>query len=201
MLRALKNSFANAKEFWTDPRNPFTAFFKTRYNFKNPTISNVAVWFATLSFLILAVLGGFLLAGSTHVANWVMEANAYAWIVSNLLVAYIGIGLIVFIVGYYYLFDPRKTTAGQQIFRFAASLGGVIGLIFISLFIDPTVGREWFTYPGDVLIWRPIARLVAYTYIAYTITGLAVLLFIRRFYPEKIRTSNDKDLVQPRKMD
>ncbi len=53
------------------------------------------------------------------------------------------------------------------------SLVGVIGLVFIGLFVDTSAGREGFTYPGDVAIWRPVLRLTVHGYVAFTITALA----------------------------
>lgn len=125
--------------------------------------------------------------------------NPVMWVVSNLLVAYIAVVLVVFVAGYWVLFDPRATTAGKFVFRFALSLIGVIGLVFISLFIDPRLGREWWVYPGDVLVWRPIARAVVYAYVAYTVTGLVVLLGVRKWAPHLLRTAPDRDLVKVRK--
>ena len=124
--------------------------------------------------------------------------NSFLWITANLLVAYIGFALVVFLVGYYYLFDPRATTAGRFLYRFALSLLGVILLIFIGTFLDPQPGRGVFEYPGDVLWWRPLLRFVAYLGVAYTVTSLAVLLWIRKYRPDLLRTSLDRELVKPR---
>lgn len=133
------------------------------------------------------------------VLEWIHNFNSIAWVVSNILVAYIAAVLIIFVVGYFSLFDPRATTGGRFIFRFALSLIGVIGLVFISLFIDPRLGAMWYMYPGDVLLWRPSVRLIAYAYVAYTITGLAVLLVVRKWFPHKLRTAADRELVKDRR--
>lgn len=132
------------------------------------------------------------------IPQWVNDFNAGAWIASNILVLYIAVMLVVFVASYYILFDPRATTAGRFIFRFSVSLIGVIGLVFISLFIDPKHGHEWFSYPGDVLAWRPLIRLIAYAYVAYTVTGLTVLLVIRKWRPDRLRTARDRELITPR---
>lgn len=124
--------------------------------------------------------------------------NSFAWVGGNIAVAYIAIVLIVFVAGYYALFDPGATTAGKFVFRFSLSLVGVIGLVFIGLFVDPSAGREWFTYPGDVAIWRPLVRLAVYGYVAFTITALAVLLAVRKWRPHLLRTAPDRDLVKVR---
>ena len=132
------------------------------------------------------------------VPQWIHEFNSIAWIVSNVLVAYIAVVLVIFVIGYYALFDPKATTGGKFVFRFALSLIGVIGLVFISLFVDPRLGSAWYMYPGDVLLWRPLVRLIAYGYVAFTITGLAVLLVVRKWWPHKLRTAADLELVKDR---
>ncbi len=133
------------------------------------------------------------------IPDWLDAFNAVAWIAANVIVGYISVVLVLFVIGYFILFDPRATTAGKYIFRFFLSLFFIIGLIFIGLFIDPRVGREWNQYSGDVLFWRPLARLAGYLYVAYTITGLAGLLIVRKWWPEKLRTAQDRDIVKPRK--
>ena len=126
------------------------------------------------------------------------QINTVAWITSNLLIGYIAVVLVIFVVAYIILFDPKATTAGKYIFRFFVSLVGVIGLVFIATFVDPRPGREWNIFPGDVLWWRPMLRVIAYGYVAYTVTGLSILLGLRKFKPEWLRTVNDKELVKPR---
>ena len=132
------------------------------------------------------------------IPSWLDGLNNYLWVMSNLLVAYIAIVLVIFVIGYFILFDPKATTAGKFIFRFFVSLFGVIGLIFISLFVDPRAGHGWNTYPGDVLVWRPALRFIAYSYVAYSVTGLAVLLGFRKWRPSFLRTALDRELVKPR---
>ena len=132
------------------------------------------------------------------IPDWLQSFNTFAWITSNILVAYVSVVLAVFVIAYYILFDPRATTAGKLFFRFAFSLIGVIGLVFISLFVDPHVGREWITYPGDPAWWRPGLRLVIYSQIAYTVSSLTVFLTIRKWWPSKVKTSLDREVVQVR---
>jgi hypothetical protein len=127
------------------------------------------------------------------------QFNPVAWIASNILVAYISILLIVFVIFYFIVFDPRATTAGRFIFRFIISLVGVIGLIFIGNYIDPEQGRAWYQFPGDILWWRPTVRLIVYTYVGYSVTALVVLLAIRKWWPQKLRTALDRDLVKTRR--
>lgn len=132
--------------------------------------------------------------------EFINNFNTFAWVASNLLVLYIGVLLIGFVIGYYALFDPKSTTAGRFIFRFAFSLIGVVGLIFISVFVDPRVDQAWYLFPGDTLWWRPVVRLLVYGYVAYTITGLAILLGYRKFKPTALRTSvTETTLVKVRR--
>lgn len=116
------------------------------------------------------------------------QLNPYFWICSNLLIGYIAVAITVFAIAYPILFDPNATTAGKFLLRFVASLAGVIGLVIIGTFIDPSHGRAWSEYPGDVVWWRPAVRLGVYAYVAYTITALDVLLWFRKFQPNRLRT-------------
>lgn len=132
------------------------------------------------------------------IPSWINGVNQFAWITSNILIAYIALVLIVFTVSYIVFFDPKATTAGKFIFRFAFSLIGIVGLSFIGIFIDPSPGRAVLEFPGDVLWWRPIIRLLGYGYVAFAITGLCVLLYNRKWHPERLRTSLDNQLVKTR---
>lgn len=125
--------------------------------------------------------------------------NTVMWVLSNLFILYIGVVLFVFVVGYFILFDPRATTAGRFVFQFALSLLGVIGLVFIGIFINPTApGASWLVYPGDIYVWRPLVRAIIYGLVAYTVTGLAVLVILRKWWPHKLRTARDRELLKPR---
>lgn len=135
------------------------------------------------------------------IPEWLNQLNAFAWVTSNIIVLYIAIVLTLFVVAYYVFFDPSATTGGKLIFRFALSLLGVMGLIFIGVFINPAANREWFTYSGDIFWWRPLLRLGFYAYVAYSITSLTIFLGIRKFRPDLLTTVKDVDLVQPRKLD
>lgn len=127
-----------------------------------------------------------------------LGVNSFAWILGNILVAYISVGVFIFVIVYYVLFDPKATTAGKMIFRFFLSLIGIVGLIFIGTFIDPAVDREWSTLPPDVDVWRPILRVFIYGYVAFAITNLAILLVVRKWWPARLDTAIDKDLVKLR---
>lgn len=129
------------------------------------------------------------------------QLNSVIWVLSNLTLLYIAVMLITFVVGYAVLFDPRATTGGRLIFRFAVSLLGVIGLVIVGIFVNPTSGSLWFQYATSVDWYRPLLRLVIYGYVAYSITNLTVFLWIRKFRPEKLRTAKDVDLVKTRKFD
>lgn len=124
--------------------------------------------------------------------------NTFAWVGANLLILYVWVGLLVFTIGYYALFDPKATTAGKFIFRFFISLVGVMTLVFIGIFLDPHEGREWWLYPEDTIWWRPIVRFVAYGYVAYAVTSLAVLIAVRKWWPEKLKTQQTRDLIKAR---
>lgn len=124
--------------------------------------------------------------------------NSIAWVTANLLILYVWVGLLVFTAGYYILFDPKATTAGKFIFRFFLSLVGVMTLVFIGIFLDPHHGGAWFMYPEDTIWWRPVVRLLAYGYVAYAVTSLAVLIAVRKWWPEKLKTDQTRDLIKAR---
>jgi hypothetical protein len=120
------------------------------------------------------------------------ELNLFFWVGSNILIAYIAIALLLFVIAYPVLFDPGATTAGKLVLRFATSLIGVIGLVAISIFINPREGGAWFEYPGDVFWWRPGVRFAVYAYVAFSITSLVVLLWLRKFRPHLLHTAPDE---------
>lgn len=124
--------------------------------------------------------------------------NHFAWVFSSVILVYIFVMLLVFVVGYYALFNPKVTTAGRYIFRFFVSLIAVIGLVVIGLFVDPQGSTRWNVLPEDILYWRPTVRLIGYIYVAFSITSLSVLLVMRKWFPHKMRTALDHDLVKLR---
>ena len=124
--------------------------------------------------------------------------NPTLWVMANIALFYIGVLLLAFAVLYPTLFDPSATTGGKTIFRFALSLSMVVAVIVVGIFIDPRHDIPWYEYPGDTIWWRPIARLGAYLYVAYTITSLVTFLWKRKFYPQKLKLAPDKELVKPR---
>lgn len=130
--------------------------------------------------------------------EFLLQLNSIAWILSNALIAYIAFAVPGFVVLYYILYDPKATTAGKLIFRFMLSLVGIILLVFIGTFVDPTGGRNWATLPHDVEFWRPTLRLLIYGYVAFTITSLAVFLALRKWWPGLVKTAPDEALVKVR---
>ncbi|CAN5425681.1 hypothetical protein BH09ACT9_BH09ACT9_00820 [soil metagenome] len=120
--------------------------------------------------------------------------NSVIWVLSNLLVAYIAAALLVFVIAYPVFFDPGATTAGKFVLRFAASLIGVIGLVFVGLFIDPRIGALWWQFPGDIVWWRPTVRFAIFVYVAYTVSGLVGVLWLRKFRPHLLRIAPDDEL-------
>ena len=121
--------------------------------------------------------------------------NTILWVASNIMVGYIALALIVFVAAYPIFFDPGATTAGRLILRFGTSLVGVIGLVAISVFIDPREGSLWFEYPAGIAAWRPVVRFVAYGYVSYAVTSLVVLLWLRKYRPRFVQTAPDETSV------
>lgn len=124
--------------------------------------------------------------------------NPTLWVISNLALIYIGVLLLAFTILYPTLFDPSATTGGKMIFRFALSLSMVVAVIVVGIFIDPRHDIPWYEYPGDTIWWRPAIRMGAYLYVAYTITSLVIFLWKRKFHPETLKRTPDKELVKPR---
>lgn len=124
--------------------------------------------------------------------------NNFAWVAGNILVAYIAVAIVVFVLAYYILFDPKATTAGKFLFRFMVSLVGVIVLVFIGTYIDPSPNRDWSFLSLEVAGWRPIVRFAIYSYVAFTITSLAILLAVRKWKPHRLRSSDDRNLIEVR---
>lgn len=124
--------------------------------------------------------------------------NTVAWVLANLTILYIGVFVLAFVIMYYIFFDPNATTAGKMIFRFMLSLVGVIGLVFIGIFVDPIGGRTPLSYDGEAEWWRPLVRFGVYAYVAFSITTLAIALVMRKWFPHKVKKKADLALVKPR---
>lgn len=125
--------------------------------------------------------------------------NAVAWIGANIFLAYIAVVIVLFVLMYYIFFDPKATTAGRMIFRFMLSLVGIIGLVYVGVFVNPSAGNGPFSGPTEhVELWRPILRFVVYGYVAWTISSLALALVMRKWFPDKVKKKSDLDLVRPR---
>lgn len=153
----------------------------------------------TVAWVVLSIAG--LLLYTYVLPSAITEpVNEVAWVVSNLALAYTCVVLVVFLVAYVIIFDPRATTGGQLIFRFMLSLVGVIVLSYIGVFVDPAQGQSWFLYPGEELVetWRPITRLVVYVFVAFSITALSRLLILRKWFPHKVKKAGDLVLIKPR---
>ena len=105
--------------------------------------------------------------------------NSIFWTIGNLALAYTSIALLVYLIVYFFIFDPWATTGGKLIFQFMVSLVSVIALVFIGVYVDPPIGLSWFDLAPDVEWWRPALRLLIYGFVAYSITSLAWLLVMR----------------------
>ena len=131
--------------------------------------------------------------------NVVNAINTVAWVLGNVLLAYTAFALITFLLAYYTIFDPSATTGGRLIFRFMLSLAGVIVLVFIGIFVDPSPNLEWYVFPGESIEWwRPLMRLAVYSFVAYSISSLAWLLAVRKWWPHKVKKASDINLVKVR---
>lgn len=124
--------------------------------------------------------------------------NSLAWTTGNILTVYISVAIVIFVIGYYVLFDPGATTAGKYIFRFMVSLVGVSALIFVATFIDPITRGDPLALPQEADWWHPIFRFLVLAYVATNITSLAILLWFRKFRLNGPVAKKDPDLVKVR---
>lgn len=126
--------------------------------------------------------------------------NPVLWVVANVLLAYSGVALFVFVFGYLALFNPFLTTVGRYLFLFMVSLLGVTCLSFVGIFVDPAPDSVWYRYPTHMVEWwRPGLRFVVYSFVAITVSMLSVVLVYRKWFPHKLRTARDLELITPRK--
>lgn len=125
------------------------------------------------------------------------EINQAVWLLGNLALIYAGVGVLIFVLAYYILFDPKSTTAGKLVFRFFVSLLGLLFLVIIGIFIDHPPSRPWWALGENVAPWRPPLRALVYVYISYSITSLAVLLVRRKWWPSTVKTSEIEPEVMP----
>ena len=124
--------------------------------------------------------------------------NTVAWVSGNVVLVYTALALLVFLASYYAIFDPSATTGGKLIFRFMLSLAGVILLVFIGIFVDPSPDREWFKSPdGTVEWWRPLLRLAASAFGAPSTTPPARPRAVRK-RPHRAKKASDINLVKVR---
>lgn len=103
--------------------------------------------------------------------------NPAFWVVSNILLMYLSTALVAYVLVYGIRFRWREYEGGKRIFEFTLSLVGIVALVFIGVFVNSPQG--WYIYPEDVLIWRPILRLVIFYTVALTLTRLNVILWRR----------------------
>ena len=154
-------------------------------------LKKAAIFFGIVLFvtLIMAFL-------PTDVVNAI---NTVAWVLGNVVLAYTAFALIAFLIAYYTVFDPSATTGGRLIFRFMLSLAGVIVLVFVGIFVDPSPDQDWSRFPVEsVEWWRPLLRLAIYGFVAYSISSLAWLLAVRKWWPHKVKKASDINLVKVR---
>lgn len=124
--------------------------------------------------------------------------NHILWVLGNVLLMYGAIALSIYLVAYFILFDPRATTGGKLIFQFMVSLISVMLIVVIGVYVDPSSNHAWNELSKDVAWWRPGLRFLAYGFVAYSVTSLAVLLVMRKWFPHKLKKASDMSLVQPR---
>lgn len=124
--------------------------------------------------------------------------NQILWVLGNVLLVYSSLALTIFLITYLILFDPKATTGGKLIFQFMLSLIAVMATVIIGIYIDPTANHSWLVLPDGVAWWRPGLRFLVYGFVGYSVTSLAVLLVMRKWFPHKLKKASDMTLAQPR---
>lgn len=97
-----------------------------------------------------------------------MTVNDILWGLSNLIVAYVAVAILLFTLFYGLFFKWWQRSAGISVFMDRVALVGVIALVFIGVFVDPQ--RGWWEAPPDVLGWRPWFRVIVYGAVAFAVT-------------------------------
>lgn len=126
-----------------------------------------------------------------------MTINDILWGISNGLVFYAAIAILLFFGFYGLFFKWWKRPAGISVFIDRAALVGVISLIFIGIFVDPQ--RGFWEAPPDVLAWRPWLRVFVYSSVAFATTFQFVVAFRRYVATEPIEIDVDPRTRPPRK--
>lgn len=127
----------------------------------------------------------------------IVAVNHLAWVLSNVILLTVFVSATVFVFVYTILFSPGATTAGTLVRRAILSTAGLALLFVLAIFVDGRV--QWYEYPSDVAWWRPTLRLVVYSFVAHSFASLVILLFNRRFRPEKLRKAPDDWTLKLRK--
>lgn len=112
------------------------------------------------------------------------------WVGGNILGLLIFFSAAIFSVLYRIWFDPRTTTAGYLIGQAILAVAGFGLLTVLGVFVNGAT--DWWDRPGYVEWWRPGIRLIIYALIAYTFARLVVLLYLRKFRPERLKTRPDE---------
>ena len=100
------------------------------------------------------------------------------WIVANLTVVYVQLGVLVWF-GLYLRFDWRRTPAGQDIFVLVAALAALIAQSFVGLFVNPLGRQPWWEAPENLPLWYGILRYAVSLFLAIAVSRIVWSLIQR----------------------
>jgi len=110
--------------------------------------------------------------------------NAWLWLSANFISVYAVITLFAFVIFYARFFPWRQYPAGVAQMQLAVALLALSIPSLIAVYIDPQV-VPWYIYNENIEPWRPSIRFTGVAYVAYAITNLLHLLWLRKYHPER----------------
>lgn len=111
--------------------------------------------------------------------------NPSLWVMTNLLwfFGYAALAFYVLIYGLVFnwntLPNGEANTGGRLIFSLTTSLGGVVGLLLLQIFLVPTSGRAWYEAPESPVFWLPTLRFIVYSAVVVTVVVMDATLINR----------------------
>lgn len=135
--------------------------------------------------VLVIVLGSIFTLEAVHAEIMAEYVNPALWIITNLILfgGYIALAFYVVIYGFVFdwikLPDGAPNVGGRLIFNLTASLGAIVALLVVQIFLVPTTGRPWYIAPPQPVFWLPSARFLIYSWLVGTIFAMSITLGIR----------------------
>jgi hypothetical protein len=104
--------------------------------------------------------------------------GAALWIVANLTVLYVQVGVLAWF-GLYLRFDWKRTPAGQDIFLLVASLTALIVQSVAGVFVNPLGRQPWWEAPAELPLWYGALRYAVSLFLAVAVSRIVWSLIQR----------------------